>query len=110
MTKTLFAIKAVVLAGAALLSTHGPAFAQPGDAKTAAHYSVSTTLVGKLLDDPAAVAILKDIVPTVYGNAQFQTAGRDLTLKDIQTYEPDALSDANLTRIQSAFDKIPVKD
>lgn len=110
MTKTMFAMKAVVMAGVAIVSSHCPAFAQPGATRTVDHYSVSKTLVGKLLDDPTAAAILKEIVPTVYGNAQFQTAGRDLTLKDIQTYEPDTLSDANLAKIQSAFDKIPVKD
>lgn len=74
-----------------------------------AHYSVATTLVGKLLDDPAAVAVLKEMVPTVYANDQFQTAGRSLALKDIQQYEPEALSDANLAKIQAGFDKIPAR-
>jgi hypothetical protein len=40
----------------------------------------------------------------------FKTAGRELTLKAIQQYEPDALSDENLARIQAEFDKIPVKN
>ncbi len=73
------------------------------------HYSVSKTLVGTLLDDPAAVEILKRLIPTVYANDQFHQAGQSLTLKDIQQYEPDALSDANLAKIQAEFDKIPVK-
>ena len=75
-----------------------------------AHYSVSATIVGKLLDDPAAADILKRLIPTVYANDMFQSAGRTLTLRDIQQYEPEALSDANLARIQAEFDKIPAKD
>jgi hypothetical protein len=39
----------------------------------------------------------------------FQTMGRSLTLKAIQQYEPDALSDENLAKIQAEFDKLPAK-
>lgn len=86
-----------------------PAAAQAPAAAPAAHYSVNDTLVGKLLDDPAASEVLKRLIPTVYANEMFKSAGRDLTLKAIQQYEPDALSDANLAKIQAEFDKIPVK-
>lgn len=104
----------IVLAAALAGLLAAPAFAQNAPAPAApaakaAHYSIDATLVGKLLDDPAAVAILKELVPTVYANDQFQTAGRELTLKDIQQFEPEALSDANLAKIQAAFDRIPVK-
>jgi hypothetical protein len=78
-------------------------------AAPAAHYSVATTRVGKMLDDPAANALLKKLIPTVYANEMFQSAGRDLTLKDIQQYEPEALSDANLAKVQAELDKIPAK-
>ena len=86
------------------------AVAQDAVAPKPAHYSVSATMVGKLLDDPAAADILKRLIPTVYANDMFQSAGRTLTLRDIQQYEPEALSDANLARIQAEFDKIPAKD
>ena len=86
-----------------------PALAADAAAAQAAHYSVATTLVGKLLDDPAASAILQKLIPTVYANDMFKTSGRELTLKAIQQYEPDALSDANLAKIQAEFDKIPAK-
>ena len=79
-------------------------------ADAAAHYSVETTLVGKLLDDPAANALLAKMIPTVYANDQFKTSGRDLTLKAIQQYEPEALSDANLAKIQAELNKIPAKN
>ena len=84
-------------------------FAQGATAPVAAHYSVETTTVGKLIDDPAAAAILQRLIPTVWANEMFQSQGRELTLKAIQQYEPEALSDANLAKIQAEFDKIPAK-
>jgi para-nitrobenzyl esterase len=86
-----------------------PAVAADAVAAPAAHYSVSTTLVGKMLDDPAANAVLKKLIPTVYANDMFQSSGRELTLKSIQQYEPEALSDENLAKIQAELDKIPAK-
>ena len=97
------------LAAAATLSMPAMARAQGTTAAQPAHYSVANTPVGKLLDDPAANAILKKMIPTVYANDMFQTQGRDLTLKAIQQYEPDALSDENLAKIQAELDKIPAK-
>jgi hypothetical protein len=78
-------------------------------AAAAAHYSVETTLVGKMLDDPAVNALLKKMIPSVYSNEMFQSMGRDLTLKAIQQYEPEALSDENLAKLQAELDKIPAK-
>lgn len=78
-------------------------------AKPAARYSVSETLVGQLLDDPAANAVLKQMIPTVYANEMFHTMGREQTLKNIQQYEPEALSDENLKKLQAELEKLPVK-
>jgi hypothetical protein len=105
MRKTLLTI-ALALVGPGLPIGAAPAFAQ---AAQGAHYSVETTLVGKLIDDPAAAAVLQKLIPTVWANELFQTSGRELTLRAIQQYEPDALSDANLAKIQAEFDKIPAK-
>jgi hypothetical protein len=99
-------VTATIAAQPAAGQTQAQAQAAPAPA---AHYSAKDTLVGKLLDDPAAAAILKRLIPSVYGNDMFQSAGRDLTLSAIQQYEPEALSDANLAKIQAEFDKIPVK-
>jgi hypothetical protein len=109
MTKKIFSIALAALAGASLSSVAAPGFAQQAAATPAGHYSVATTLVGTLLDDPAANAILKRMIPTVYANDMFQTMGRSLTLKAIQQYEPDALSDENLAKIQAELDKLPAK-
>jgi len=62
-----------------------------------------------MIDDPAAAAILQKLMPTVWAKEIFQSAGRGLTLKAIQQYEPDALSDANLAKIQTELEKIPAK-
>jgi hypothetical protein len=96
---------------AATLSASLPLAAMAQEAATSrpAHYSVTDTLVGKLLDDPAAAEILKKLIPTVYANEMFQSAGRDLTLAAIQQYEPEALNNDNLAKIQAEFDKIPAK-
>lgn len=94
------------------LATVGIAVAAPpaiGQQAQAAHYSVTETKVAKLLDDPAAADILKRLIPMTFANEMFQTLGRDLTLKAIQQYEPVELSDENLAKIQSEFDKIPAK-
>jgi len=109
MRKMLLAVALTSIAGTIVPMSSAALAAQEAGSAQAAHYSVSKTQVGTLLADPAAVEILKRLIPTVYSNDQFQSAGRSLTLKDIQQYEPDALSDANLAKIQAEFDKIPAK-
>ena len=105
MRKTLMAL-ALASAMTALPMLAAPALAQ---AAQPAHYSVTDTLVGKLIDDPAAAAILQKLIPTVWANEMFQSMGRELTLKAIQQYEP-VLSDEKLAEIQAEFDKIPAKE
>ena len=105
MRKTLLAL-ALASAMTALPMLAAPALAQ---AAQPAHYSVTETLVGKLIDDPAAAAILEKLIPTVWANEMFQSMGRELTLKAIQQYEP-VLSDEKLAEIQAEFDKIPAKE
>lgn len=105
MQKTLVSLALASLA-AALPALSTPAFAQAAATARVAHYSVETTLVGKLIDDPAAAAILQKHIPTIWANEMFQSAGRELTLKAIQQYET-VLSDAKLAEIQAEFDKIP---
>ncbi len=78
-------------------------------AATPGHYSVKETLVGKLLDDPAAVELLKKMIPTVYGNEMFHTMGKESTLQAIQQYEPEALSDEVLAKVQTELNKLPTK-
>ena len=97
-------LTALALATTGLAATALPVAAQQAPAP--ANYSVQTTQVGVLLDNPATKAILERMIPTVYANEMFQTMGRSQTLKSIQQYEPAALSDAALAAIQAEFDKL----
>jgi hypothetical protein len=102
-----YSIAALVCLAAPALTV--PALAEDAPAATSAHYSVSATKIGTLIDDPAAAAILKALIPTVWANEMFQSIGRDLTLKDVQQYE-QVLTDEKLAEIQAAFDKLGAKD
>lgn len=101
--RTILAALAFASTGLAIVAA--PAAAQQAPAP-AEHFSVQTTQVGVLLDNPATKAILERMIPTVYANEMFQTMGRSQTLKSIQQYEPVALSDAVLASIQAEFDKL----
>lgn len=107
MRKVLYSVALAAMAGSLPLLS-APALAQAAPAE-GDRYSVSKTLVGTLLDDPAAAAVLEKMIPTVYANPMFQDAGRALSLKDIQQYEPEVLNDDNLAKIQAELDKLPVK-
>ncbi|MXO60994.1 hypothetical protein GRI89_15740 [Altererythrobacter salegens] len=72
-------------------------------------YSVDTTTIGTLLDDPEAAAILKRLIPTVYENDMFQTMGRPNTLRTAQQYESAVLTDEKMKEIQAELDKLPAK-
>ena len=85
-----------------------PALAQQEDSQEAEHYSVETTKIGTLLDDPAAAAILERVVPNVYASDMFQTMGRPNTLRTASMYEAE-LTEAKMKELQAEFDKIPAK-
>ena len=108
MRKALFAFSLAAFASTAHLSFAAPAAAEEAASPVSTHYSVTTTKNAKLIDDPAAAAILKELIPTIWANEMFQSLGRDLTLKDVQQYE-QVLTDEKLAEIQAAFDKIPAK-
>ena len=109
MRKTALNLVFAAVLGLAMPGLVTQAAAQDSEAQAPKAYSVSTTKVAVLLDDPAAAAILKELIPGVYANEMFQTMGRDQTLQNIQQYEPTDLSDENLAKIQAAFDKLAKK-
>jgi hypothetical protein len=92
----------------AALTTGALMLTVPAIAEDTAHYSVETTLVEKLLDDPVTNELLKKMIPSVYANEMFQSMGRSQTLRYIQQFEPD-LNDETLAKIQAELDKIPAK-
>lgn len=80
----------------------------PPAAAAAEHYSTSTTDIGTLLDDPAAHAIVDKYLPGVLSGDQIDMA-RSMTLKDIQQFGPDRITDKALAQIDAEFAKLPVK-
>lgn len=75
---------------------------------TATHYTTSDTTVGTLLDDPAAKAVVAKYIPDIINNPQVERA-RGITLKQMQTYVPDAVPDAVLARIDADLAALPAR-
>ena len=92
-------MKKLIIAAALMAMSPVPAFAQ------AAAYSTSTTEIGALLDDPAAKAVLEKHVPGMTTNDQVDMA-RSMTLKDIQQYSPDQITDKVLAKIDADLAKL----
>jgi hypothetical protein len=97
---------------ALLMSAAGvavPAYADdPAPAPAPKHYSTAHTSLGTLLDDPAAKAVLVKYVPQLAENAQIAMA-RTLTLKQVQSYAGDMLSDETLGKIDYDLAKLQPK-
>ncbi|TIX50915.1 hypothetical protein [Alteraurantiacibacter aquimixticola] len=103
MNKTALAIAAACLTAPFMAY---PAIAQEIEQQAERRYSVDSTPIGTLLDDPETSAILERLIPTVFANELFQTMGRTNTLRGVQQYEAAVLTDAKLAEIQAEFDKL----
>lgn len=71
-------------------------------------YTTAETTIGTLLDDPAAKAVLAKHVPALIANDQIEQA-RSLTLKQIQQYSPDLITDKALSDIDLDLSKLAPK-
>lgn len=106
----------IACAAAALLPTAAVAQTTPSAPPVApaaapaspAHYTTADTEIGALLDDPAAKAIVEKNIPGMMTNDQIDMA-RGMTLKAVQQYSPDEVTDARLAAIDAEFAKLPVK-
>lgn len=74
-------------------------------AKAGARLS-SGSEVGELLDNPAAKAVLIKHVPALAQDDQIEPA-RSLSLRSLQQYAPDALSDQLLAKIDADLAQLP---
>lgn len=98
---------ALAMTSTAAVAQPAPPASPPNTSTPAAGpYSTSTTDIGTLLDDPAARAVLLKDVPDVVNNPQSDMA-RGMTLKDVQQYAPDMLSDQTLAKIDADLAKLP---
>jgi hypothetical protein len=93
------------------LSSSGSVLADPAPAATeapTAHYTSEATAIGDLLDDPAAKAVLDKHIPALSGNPQIEMA-RAMTLKQIQGFAADVVTDEVLAKIDADLAKLPAK-
>jgi hypothetical protein len=92
----------IALAAASVAISAAPAFAidPPAAAPAAAtaKFSTASSTIGDLLDNAATKAVLTKYVPALVGNAQIEMA-RSMTLKQIQSYAGDSLTDEVLAKI-----------
>jgi len=79
--------------------------AKPAAAATAQTPSVDST-VGELLDYPAAKAVLVKHLPALGADDQIEQA-RNMTLRSLQDFAPDAFTDAVLAAIDADLHKLP---
>jgi len=112
-TALLALILTAPLSTMALAADPAPTTATPAPATAAApavpaKFSITETAIGALLDNPETRAVLVQQVPALVTNPQIDMA-RGMTLKQVQMYAGDALSDAKLAEIQAEFDKLPTK-
>jgi hypothetical protein len=99
----------IIAATLATTLTIMPVMAQtpPASASHAA-YSTADTDIGTLLDDPTLKAIVDNHIPGLLSGDQISMA-RSMTLKAIQQYAPDKVTDDALAAIDADFSKLPAK-
>ncbi len=86
---------------AALMTVGAPAMAEtPAAAPAKAKYNTTDTDLGTMLDDPAAKAIIEKHIPGMTTDEQIEMA-RGMTLKAVQQFSPDDVTDARLAAIDA---------
>jgi len=100
MTKFIVAMLAAAALGT---SVHAQAPAAPASAPVT--LNSATTPIGDLLDNPETKAVLTKYLPEVVASDQLDMA-RSMTLKDIQAYAPDQITDAKLAQVDAELAKV----
>lgn len=100
-------IAAIALGLATSVNAQAPV-APAANASTAARYTTEDTDIGTLLDDPQAKAILVKYIPDLVKSEQIGMA-RGMTLRAIQQYAADMVTDAKLAAIDGELAKLPAK-
>ncbi|MCI4592063.1 hypothetical protein MOK15_18405 [Sphingobium sp. BYY-5] len=95
-----------ITAGLLLATSLPTATVHAQTSETAPAYNVETTDIGTLLDDPAARTILDKHLPGFSANEQIGMA-RGMTLKAVQQYASDMVTDKALAAIQNDLSKLP---
>ncbi len=95
---------ALAAPGAAVLAQ--PALTPASAEAAKPTFSTGQTALGVLLDNPTTKAVLEKHVPALVSDARIGMA-RGLTLKGLQTYAAEQLTDAKLAAIDADLAKIP---
>ena len=98
----------LMASAAAFMTVAAPAMAETAPAAATAakaKYNSNDTELGTMLDDPAAKAIIEKHIPGMTTNEQVDMA-RGMTLKAIQQYSPDEVTDARLAAIDADLAKL----
>lgn len=96
---------AVLVSSVPIVSTVAQAPAAPASAQ---HYSTSATDIGTLIDDSSAHAIVDKYLPGVLSGDQIDMA-RSMTLKAVQQFAADRITDKALADIDAELAKLPPK-
>ena len=107
MTKLASILLSLAAAGLGTTAMAAPAAepAAPAPAPAPARYSTAESALGDLLDNPATKAVLATHIPALIANEGISQA-RGMTLKTLQNYAGDMLSDEVLARIDADLAKI----
>lgn len=73
----------------------------PGAAQ-AATFKTDATTIGDIMDNPAALAVVKTHLASMFANEQIEMA-RGMTLKTLQQYAGDSVTDKVLVAIDADF-------
>jgi hypothetical protein len=95
---------AALLAPAAALAQPAP----PAECQSAKHYSTACTTAGALMDDAKAKAVVDKYIPGLMEEPGMEQ-GRILTLKAMQQYDSNRITDLALTNIDLDLAKLPIK-
>lgn len=99
-----FVVAALAL-GAAVIAV--PAQAEEAAAASAAEaakpaFSTTATPIGDILDNPDAKAVVEKFLPGFSAHPQIDMA-RSFTLKAVQSFQPDMITDEILAKIDADF-------
>ena len=101
-------MKSIVIALALLATT--PALAQapaaPAQTVPATKYSIQTSTLGQLADNPQTRAIFEKYFPEVLHHPQFNE-GLNLTMPDVVQYLPDVVTPEKLAAMDAELKAIP---
>lgn len=96
----------LALAAVLIAATAAPALAADAAPAAKPAYSTGETSIGALLDNPATRAVLDKDLPGFADNPQIEMA-RGFTLKQVQAFAPDKLTDELLAKVDADLAQLP---